>query len=59
MTLHPADVADATDLPERPLPLIREPNKAKRGKKVKQIILETDKTLYFDDVDYLFAITAC
>ena len=35
ITLQPADVADATDLLEQPLPLARELSKAKRGKKVK------------------------
>ena len=28
ITLQPADVVDATDLPEQPLPLIREPSSA-------------------------------
>ena len=35
ITLQPADVADATDLPEQPLPLTREPSKLKRVNKVK------------------------
>ena len=30
--IQPADVVDATDLPEQPLQLTREPSKPKRGK---------------------------
>ena len=36
ITLQPAEVAGATDLPEQPLPLKREPSQAKRGKQTQR-----------------------
>ena len=35
ITLQPADVVDATDLPEQPLPLTREASKPKRGNNIR------------------------